>query len=631
MQSKKKLTFSLTSIVVLIAFGLVYLAPSAMATGDAKKTHLDVSVTIGAGESMIDVDAMDHADIDDIQITTGRDRASREIDAYGAEQSSLTITLLVEFGEKVELQGPELVESDATDPNVEVRNSGPYFGADDIFVRAFDKEGRALGQLPLSKVVTTEESIIGFRDAQKPGQQYLVRIDESQLTAAYRTALRTSSHSGLEIASLFFFIPRGVSGVTDKNLALEGVDDVIDAAVKSGIRRADFAHATAHLGPGAHQHMNKASNVFRVDLVDDDQGDPEYAVITGPSTAMDVALNGLPPNDDLTVNRGSGTPGVVSIMRIVDRSGFVERGDFDVRIILTEEPMGGLTTDKIAVENGSVKSLVKGLTYKGGHYEIDVAENEIVAAADTDDNEAVVIPEHTIEKRQSELGPTMVDYYHAGGDAAAEDGAEPVTGVDDAETTDNAVTDGNGTVDNFPEATGRDNTYHSYVATITPNPGLTNDPVTVSITAFDDSVLPISNRYVPLTREQRLATTLTDRAEAVRDARAKNESLTVTANTGADTISVKALATAAYTARQVILDALPNEITLGNKLVIPAGGYAVIVVDRAAALIEDPLGTLKAKVTDAQNSTMFLIPVTTFCRSRQTIWITSSVTAGRSP
>ena len=300
----------------------------------------------------------------------------------GAEQSSLTITLLVEFGEKVELQGPELVESDATDPNVEVRNSGPYFGADDIFVRAFDKEGRALGQLPLSKVVTTEESIIGFRDAQKPGQQYLVRIDESQLTAAYRTALRTSSHSGLEIASLFFFIPRGVSGVTDKNLAKEGVDDVIDAAVKSGIRRADFAHATAHLGPGAHQHMNTASNVFRVDLVDDDQGDPEYAVITGPSTAMDVALNGLPPNDDLTANRGSGTPGVVSITRIVDRSGFVERGDFDVRIILTEEPMGGLTTDKIAVESGSVKSLVKGLTYKGGHYEIDVEENEIVAGVE---------------------------------------------------------------------------------------------------------------------------------------------------------------------------------------------------------------------------------------------------------
>ena len=93
-----KWTFSLTSLVVLIAFGLVYLAPSAMATGDAKKTHLDVSVTIGAGESMIDVDAMDHADIDDIQIATGRDRASREIDAYGGGRCRAIFTDHHPFG-----------------------------------------------------------------------------------------------------------------------------------------------------------------------------------------------------------------------------------------------------------------------------------------------------------------------------------------------------------------------------------------------------------------------------------------------------------------------------------------------------------------------------------------------------
>ena len=124
---------------------------------------------------------------------------------------------------------------------------------------------------------------------------------------------------------------------------------------------------SAHFAPDAHQHLNAASNEFQVDLVDDDQGDPQYAVLTGPTTARDVAPNGLPPNDNPTANRGSGTPGVVSIMGIVDRAGFIESGDFDVRIILTEEPMGGLTADKIMVENGYVKSVVKGATYKGGH------------------------------------------------------------------------------------------------------------------------------------------------------------------------------------------------------------------------------------------------------------------------
>ena len=48
-------------------------------------------------------------------------------------------------------------------------------------------------------------------------------------------------------------------------------------------------------------------------------------------------------------------------------------------------------------------------------------------------------------------------------------------------------------------------------------------------------------------------------------------------NTAADT-NVTA-ATAAYDARQVILDAVGNEITLGNKLYIPAGGFLVLVGD----------------------------------------------------
>ena len=582
-----KWTFSLTSLVVLLAFGLVCFAPSAMA-GDGPGTKFDIGVTIMQGESMIDIDTTDHAG-DDIQIATGRDRASRDIDILaGATENALTITLLVEFDQQVELFGPHLVDDDTVDPEVEVRNSGRYFGADDIFVRAFDIEGRALGQLPLDKVVTEDESIIGFRDATNPGRQFLVRIDEEELVAAYRTALRTPSNAGLEITSLFFFIPQGnpsgdTVAVHDAKLA-DG--RLIEAQVRQGIRRADVEHAVAHFHPDAHQHLNKASNVFRVDLVDEDQGNPQYATITSPSTAQDVALTGLPIRDEPALNRGSGTPGVVSIMRTASRAGFIESGAFDVRIILTEDPNGGLTTANIMVDKGSATSLTKGLTYKGGHPTYTIAARTIEGEEAGDPSVDIAAVE--VAQRDSELGPAMVDFYHADGDAEA--AATAVTG----ETADN------GTVAGFPEATGRDNMYHSYIATIQPSAGV-NGMVTVSIGALEDKVLPISKQYIPLTREQRLATTLTGTAMHVRDARVKNESLTVQVRTGADTTSVKALGLAAYTARQVILDALPNEITLANKLVIPAGGYAVIVVDRAAAAIEDPLGTLKAKVTVAQN------------------------------
>ena len=583
-----KMTFSLTSLVMLFAFGLVCFAPSAFASGD-EGTHFDFDVTITTGESMIDVDATDHADIDDIQIATGRDRTSRAIDILGEDaENALTITLLVEFSERVELYGPHLVPDDTVDPEVEVRNSGPYFGADDIFVRAFDKEGRALGRLPLDKVVTEDESIIGFRDATNPGRQYLVRIDEEELVAAYRTALRTPSDAGFEIASLFFFIPQGNPSsdkLADHDAKLADGRH-LEALVRQGVRRADFEHAVSHFHPGAHQHLNKQSNVFRVDLVDDDQGDPQYAVITGPSSAEDVAESGAAPTED--ESDGTGTPGVVSVMRIVDRSGFVETGEFDVRIILTEEPKGGFTEAGIMVENGRVSSLTKGLTYKGGHPAIIIAGRTIDRGDVLDD---IVIPESTIDKRDSELGPAMVDFYHA-----ADEATEAATAVEEGEGT----VDTTGTHADFPEATGRDNMYHSYIARIQPNAGV-NGMLTVSVGPFADNVLPISKQYIPLVREQRLATTLTGVAMYVRDARVKNESLSVRVNTGADTTSVKALGLAGYTARQVILDALPNEITLANKLVIPAGGYAVIVVDRDAAAIEDPLGTLKAKVTVAQN------------------------------
>ena len=87
----------------------------------------------------------------------------------------------------------------------------------------------------------------------------------------------------------------------------------------------------------------------------------------------------------------------------------------------------------------------------------------------------------------------------------------------------------------------------------------------VSINQFEDAVTPVPKMYLPLTSQQ-IAAGSTDTAV---QARRKNESLTVKATTGADTTSKVGLAKAAYDARQVILDALPNEITLANKLVDP--------------------------------------------------------------
>ena len=571
-----KWTFSLLSFVTLLAFGLAFVVPSAMASGDKKKTHVDIDVKIRAAENMIDVDY--RGGDNDIQIATGRDRADR---AYTAGDG-LIITLLVEFSHQVELQGPELVVGDVADPAVDVR-SYHFFGADDIYVRAFDRDGRSLGQISLDKVVTTSESVIGFQDARLPGRQFLVRVDESKLTAAYRTELRTPSDAGLEIASVFFFIPQGESATSDANLAKTAIHDLHNAAVATGIRRADIDHVTAHLAPEAHQHINKASNVFRVDLVDDDEGDPQYAKIDSYTTATDVT---------------SGIPGVVSIMRTASRTGFIESGEFEVRIILTEEPKGddGLTTNHLMVENGKAVEVVKGLTYKGGHPTYDIA-----AVVVTDE---LTIPAVTVPERMSELGPAMVMYYHAAGDAAA---AVPGTNpIPNTTTTDDTPNDG--TVDNFPLATGRDNMYHSYIATIQPDAGHTGT-VTVSVKQFDDNVIPLANTYVPLTRQQRHAINLTGAAMHVRDARIQNETLTVQVNvenTKSDA------AKKGYDDRQKVLDGVANEWVLPNKTHIPAGGYLVAHVgDLGNTGITDPKSKTKDKISAASklyNTTKLGLP-----------------------
>ena len=540
-----KWTFSLLSLVMLV--GLVCVVPSAFADGDAKKTHFDLDVTIGAAESMMDVSAKDG-----LQINSGRDRANRQLDLDGdgtvgaisdADPPVVTgpndvIQLSVKFSHPVNLELPgaslEDVEQATADrgegeDKPTTKDSGGNFGADDIFIAAFDTEGRHLGVLPLTGPGAGIES--EFIDAATPGRNFLVTIHQGLLLNAYGT---------FEISKLVFFIPKGV-----------GADpgDTADAVVGRGIRKADLAHAISHFGPEAHQHINKASNRFEVDLVDADEGDPQYAKLTGTSTAMDVTNAGATPPV------GVGIPGVVSVMRTASRLGFIETGDFEVRITLTEEPMGGLTADKIMVTNGSVKGVVKGLTYKGGHPALDTTNSGTGTA---------------VLKRDSQLGPRMVRYYHVAGDATAAG-----TAVADAATADN------GTVANFPEATGRDNMYHSYIATITPNVGFNGD-VMVSVGMFDDNVLPVPNRYIPITAEQRNATRLTDAAMFVRDARVMNESISVQVSTAGD--AKVAAATAAFEVRSKdptgIFNQNPNLKALGKGLVIPANGYLVLAAGK---------------------------------------------------
>ena len=550
-----KWTFSLTSLVVLIAFGLVCAVPSAFADGDANVNHYDIGVAIAAGETMVDVSAKDG-----FQIATGRDRAARALEEGPA--SIITLTFTFSKG-TINLHTPIPAAADAADADdITLTSSNDAFGFDDVFVEAFDKEGRSLGAFSVAEVVNLAEigdddatALTSFQDANAIGRAFLLRIDEEQIRDAY-VVTRGGS---FEIYKLSFFMPRAVPGKAGtrrivsttgygvKNLALDHFAASFDSSVDAD---KDNSHA----------HYNSASNVFSIDLVDDDEGDPMYSAITSNSAATAVVAENDP----------GGTPGVVSITRILDRNAFqpIESGPFNVRIILTEEPKGGLTTDLIDVVNGSATALTKGLTLEGA----------ITATAPPG------------IARDSELTPDIVNYYPM-------TPANPVAPV-------NVVAE-------LPEATGRDNEYHQYVATITPNGGV-DGKVTVSIKQFVDNVLPVGNMYVPLTASQRNATILTGIAENVRDARLANEAVSVTVNTAADTTSAKGLALAAYETRSDddaddadgkgkngVYDLNLNVKPLGGKLVVPAGGFLVLVGDAGKASILASSAKTAEKITPA--------------------------------
>ena len=154
----------------------------------------------------------------------------------------------------------------------------------------------------------------------------------------------------------------------------------------------------------------------------------------------------------------SDLPQVVSIQRLgpisqTVTSAFKEaevRGAFDVRIVLTEEPDGGLTLDKINVEGGTASNLVVGVPFS-------------MLRTIANDANTTYRPH-----------PSEGQYEHN------------ITGVPPGIV-------GSG---NIPMPSGPDNMYHQYRVTITPYQGV--GMVKISIKEFHDGALPFRHVYTPV-------------------------------------------------------------------------------------------------------------------------------------
>ena len=172
-----------------------------------------------------------------------------------------------------------------TEAAIDLISSAGAFGADDVRVDAFDNEGRNLGSRSLAEVLIRRVSsgdpeaavIIKHKNpagrvaGELPSKEFLIQIDQSELENVYA--------------------PQGRGGGVDPEVGLE-IHTLLFSIAPGSVEEAGQAAITALLkGDHLHLHTNTRSNVLEVNMVDDDEGDPNYDQIRGTSVVAitDVA------------------------------------------------------------------------------------------------------------------------------------------------------------------------------------------------------------------------------------------------------------------------------------------------------------------------------------------------------
>ena len=335
-----KWTFSLASFVVLIAFGLV-VTPTFGHDPDPGGTF---AVTFTPGELMDDVSTVDHADITDIQVPSGRNRTSvyptrvpnGPLDTPAGTGPILSFS--IDFDKVVQLHD---VVTDNVVP------SGAALGLDDFTVDAYDDLFRSLGTFGLD-LKTTDDGTVSATAADNivpvaqlkfktpritqiqdpgelPGRQFTLTLYNEALQNAYNAATGgavAGAAEGFEIH--YLLITLNHAAAEDASLATRQAQRLLDPEADAS----DVSVGNHSNGP----------HFIRVDLVEADEGDPNYqAIVSG-------ALE----------DRMDGEPGVVAISKVAARSlvSAVETGPFDIRVMLTEQPKE-FTIDHIRVVNGT--------------------------------------------------------------------------------------------------------------------------------------------------------------------------------------------------------------------------------------------------------------------------------------
>ena len=312
MLSSNKMTFSLTCLVMLMAFGLTFVPAALAAIGTEPTVDLGVAdVSSAAGGqieayppipvAVVDAAAVDTATKIDTLISTAQagdvmfflkitNEGVASLDARGANLSTTASGVVP-----------------VPNPNTLVEASPPVSPANlhisDLSITQYSKLG-----VSLAESINDADSKIEHRnDVVRDGRNFMVTIDEDDVNAA--------------AAFMMVQLPAGA----------------FQHAAPADVR-------AAHFDADNSLKSNKESGILRLELVKEEPavGDPEVVSLV---RVADVATRG--PDQ-------AGTGGFFSLAAV--------SGPFNVKVTFTEEPNGAII-DIIDVKRGKVTSVVKGAPF----------------------------------------------------------------------------------------------------------------------------------------------------------------------------------------------------------------------------------------------------------------------------
>ena len=322
-----KWTFSLVSLVVLLAFGLAFFAPSdalghktelhpVKFEGTAHQVwwdghpHPEVTVTAididpSAGPPAIQL-VSEHES--DRQIQTGSPSGSNNVD----------LKFRISFSKAVNLDN----DSDVTPSTITERSaSSPAVASDfhilDVFIALYDKDFAPLGFV---EWIATDEEKLSHASPGRLGQDFDLEVPTERIIRA--------GQAGQSLGETYV-LPSLRTGTADGDMDADRVRYLTVSVRDASVRNADQADVFAAITDPIKVLQYNILNAAQFELVRSDQGDPRVLKM------------------ERRVSRSDFTPAAAA-------------GSFDVEILLSEEP-AAFGASHLAVTNGKVLSIVKGV------------------------------------------------------------------------------------------------------------------------------------------------------------------------------------------------------------------------------------------------------------------------------